>query len=76
MKRPEQFASHRRKALRTGFWTGIGLGTTIGLVAVAVLPVLALVAMAVGGALWLAVKARTRADASYAFARDEARARS
>ena len=75
MNRPKQFATHRRRALRTGFWTGITLGTTIGLVAVAVLPVIALVVIAVGAATWLAIRSRTSADPYYAFARDENRTR-
>lgn len=76
MRKPQQFATHRRRALRTGFWTGIVLGTTIGLVAVAVLPVIALAITAVGGAMWLALRSHTSAGAAdYAFARDEPRTR-
>ena len=73
MKRPEQFASRRQSALRAGFWTGVTLGTTTGLVAVAVLPVVALAILAVATALWLAIKARTATDANYAFAKAERR---
>ena len=70
MKRPQHFGSRRRSALRAGF-TGITLGTTIGLVAVAILPVVALAIIAIGGGLWLAVKARADTDANYAFAKAE-----
>ena len=75
MKSPEQLATHRRRALRTGFWTGITLGTTIGLIAVAVLPLVALAIIAVSAATWLAIRARTNPDPNYAFARDETRTR-
>lgn len=75
MNRPKRFTTHRRRALRTGFWTGITLGTTIGLVAVAVLPLIALAIIAVGAATWLAIRSRTGAGPNYAFARHETRTR-
>ncbi|MDE0690667.1 MAG: hypothetical protein OXI55_00315 [Gammaproteobacteria bacterium] len=71
MKRPQHFASHRQSVLRAGFWTGITLGTTVGLVAVAVLPVVALAVVAVGAAFWLALRSRAATDASYAFSKAE-----
>lgn len=49
MKLPRQSASRRQSTLRAGLWSG----TTIDLVAVAFLPVVALAILAVATALWL-----------------------